>query len=69
MGCNTPELGLRTFEHFSDQSGNWRALRSSEGHVSKERVALERLDHCDHAVMATDAQIVALGHVMGENYT
>jgi hypothetical protein len=69
MGFNTPGLGLRTLEHFGDQRSNWRALGSGEGHVGKERVALERFHHRDHTIVATDAQVIALGHVMGENYT
>jgi hypothetical protein len=35
--------------------------------VGEERVALERFDHSDDAVMATDPQVVALGDVVGED--
>jgi hypothetical protein len=35
--------------------------------VGEERVALERLDHGDDAIVATNPQVVALGDVVGEN--
>ena len=35
--------------------------------TGEQRVALQPLHHCDHAVVPTDAQVVALGHVVGEH--
>jgi hypothetical protein len=37
--------------------------------MGKEWVALERFHHCDHAIVAANAQVIALGNVVGENYT
>ena len=43
--------------------------RSDRGQrdVGEQRVALELLDHRDHAVVAADPQVVALGDVVGEH--
>jgi hypothetical protein len=35
--------------------------------VSEERVALERFDYGDDAIVATDPQVVALGDVVGQD--
>ena len=35
--------------------------------MGKERVALEGLNHCHNAVMATDSQVIALGHIVGHH--
>ena len=36
--------------------------------MGKERVALQGLDNCDYAIMATNAEVVALRDVMGQNH-
>jgi hypothetical protein len=36
--------------------------------VGKEWVALERFHYRDHAIVAANAQVIALGNVVGENY-
>jgi hypothetical protein len=35
--------------------------------VGKERVALERFDHGDDAIVASDPQVIALGDIVGQN--
>jgi hypothetical protein len=35
--------------------------------VGKERVALERLNHGNHTIMAANPKVVPLGDVMGED--
>ena len=37
--------------------------------MREQRVTLERLDHADDAVVATDAQVVALRDVVGEHHS
>jgi hypothetical protein len=37
--------------------------------MGKKWVAFERFHHRDHAIVAAHAQVIALGNVMGENYT
>jgi hypothetical protein len=36
--------------------------------MGKERVTFEGLNDCDHTVMAPNPQIIALGHVVGQDY-
>lgn len=54
-------------EHLGDQCGNWRALRPGQGDVGKERMALEGFNDGDDSIMATDAQVIALGNVVGQD--
>ena len=54
-------------KEFGDQSGDLGALGSGQGDMGKEWVALQGFDNSDHAVVATDAEVVALGNVMGED--
>ena len=35
--------------------------------MGEERMALEGLDHCHNAIVATNPEVVALGDVMGED--
>ena len=42
-------------------------LGAGQRDVREQRVALELLDHRDHAVVPADPQVVALGHVVGEH--
>jgi hypothetical protein len=35
--------------------------------MSKERVAFECLNHRDHAIMAADSQVIALGNIVGQD--
>jgi hypothetical protein len=35
--------------------------------MGKERVALKRLNHCNHAIMAANPKVVPLGDIMGED--
>jgi hypothetical protein len=35
--------------------------------MGEERVAFEGLNHCHNSVMATDPQIIALGHIVGHD--
>ena len=51
-------------EHLGHQRGDRRALRPGERDVGEQRVALERLDDRDDAVVAADPQVVALGDVV-----
>ena len=37
--------------------------------MGEERVALERFDHGDDAIVAANAQVIALGNVVGQNYS
>jgi hypothetical protein len=37
--------------------------------VGEEWVALERFDHGDDAIVAANAQVIALGNVVGQNYS
>jgi hypothetical protein len=37
--------------------------------VGEEWMAFECFHHRYHAIMAANAQVIALGNVMGENYT
>jgi hypothetical protein len=37
--------------------------------VSKERVALERFNDSHDSIMATYSQVIALGNVMGQDYS
>ena len=57
------------FQHLRDQSGDRRSLGASQGDVGKERMALERLDDGDDAIMAPHSKVVALGDVVGEDYS
>ena len=36
--------------------------------MGEERVALERFDHGDDAIVAANAQVIALGNVVGQDY-
>ena len=54
-------------KEFGDKSGDLRTLRSGQGDMGKEWVALEGFDDGDHAIVAADAEVVALGYVMSED--
>ena len=62
-------LGNRAFEQLGDQGGDRRALAASQGDVGKERVALKRFNDGDHAIMAADPQVIALGDIVGQDYS
>ncbi len=55
------------FEKLGDQGCDLRALRPSQGDVGKERVALKGFNNCHNSVMATNAEVVSLCDVMGQN--
>ena len=55
-------------QHLGHQGGDGRPLGPRQGHVREERVALELVDHGDDAVVASDAQVVALGDVVGQDH-
>ena len=55
-------------EQLGDQCGDRAALGPGERDVGEQRVTLERLDHRDDAVVATDPEVVALGDVVGEHH-
>src|SRR6516165_7352775 len=61
-------LQARVLQHLGDQGGDLGALGADQGDVGEQRVALELLDHRDHAVVPADPQVVALGDVVGEHY-
>jgi hypothetical protein len=54
-----------TFEHLGDQSCDWRALASGQGHVGKEWVTFEGFHDRDHAIVATHPQVIALSDIVG----
>ena len=60
-------LGDRSFKHLGDQGGDRRALGPGQGHVGKERVTFESFDDCDDSVMAANAQVIALGDIVGQH--
>ena len=60
-------LDLQVLEHLGNQGGDRRAFRPSQRHMGEQRVPLESLDDGGHAVVPADAQVVALGDVMGED--
>jgi hypothetical protein len=35
--------------------------------MGEERMAFERFDHGDHAIVAANSQIIALGHIVGHD--
>ena len=37
--------------------------------MREERMALERFDHGDDAIVAANAQVIALSNVVGQNYS
>jgi hypothetical protein len=37
--------------------------------VGKERVAFESFNDCNDTVMATDAQVIALGNIVGQDHS
>src|ERR687898_1145784 len=59
--------GNRAVEHLGDECGDRAALGPRERDVAEQRVALERLDHGDDAVVPAHAQVVALGDVVREH--
>ena len=60
-------LGDRPFEHLGNQGGDRRALASGQGHVGEERMAFEGFNDRNDAIVAPDAQVVALGDVVGQH--
>jgi hypothetical protein len=57
----------RVLKHLGHQGSDLRALRSGQGDVSKEWMALERFDHGDDAIVATDPKVVSLGDIVGKD--
>src|SRR5260221_10579857 len=53
-------------EQLSDQRGDRTSLGPRERDVAEERMSPQRVDHRRDAIVAPDAQVVALRHVVGE---
>src|SRR2546430_3106502 len=69
----TVEFGRKPSEWYvlqeiSDHFGDGRPLRTGECHVCEKGMSLQCLDDRDDTVMAPDAKVVPLCHVMGENH-
>ena len=57
----------RTVEQLGDEGGDRAALAPGQRDVAEQRVAPQRVDHRGDAVVAADAEVVALGDVVGEH--
>jgi hypothetical protein len=56
-----------SFEQFRDQGRDGRAFGAGQGDVAEERVSFQGFDDGGDPVMAADAEVVALGDVVGED--
>jgi hypothetical protein len=52
---------------LSYQGCDLGSLAAGQGDVGKERMALKRLNHCNHTIMAANSKVVPLGDIMGED--
>ena len=59
--------GSGPVEHLGHERGHRAALGPGQRDVAEQRVPLQRLDDRDDAIVAPDAQVVALGDVVGED--
>ena len=61
--------GAWPLQQFGDKGGDRRSLTSGQGDVGKEWVAFEGFDNGDHTIMAADSQVIALGNIVGHDYS
>ncbi len=54
-------------EELSNQRCNLGSLRSGQGDVGEEWMALEGFDHGYNPVMPSDSKVVPLGNIMGQD--
>jgi hypothetical protein len=57
------------FKKLSYQSCDLRALRAGQSHMGEEWMALKGFHHSNNAIMATNPQVISLGHIMSEHHS
>ena len=65
--CDRP-LEVQPLQHVRDKRRHRGTLGAFKRHVRKQVMTLERLDDRSDAVVPAHAQVVALGHVVGQHH-